>query len=244
MKLSDRSDEQGVDATHPYRKFFQLHSVEPVSPTAQLKQMVGEQESSTVSKTAASHSGSNHAARYLILKSKAKRPLDSTVSQINSNQDKRLCQKIFFKGLRKNTTKEKVVSALSRFGSVKHIYFPFCQKKGKNLGYGTVEYDSPSIHWYLLNGLEAIDVDGRLVKLVAHEIQSSERNQIPQNGTPNHHGHTKTEGSHQPVCLTNKLHTTKPTQSNYFLLRKRKFYQHSQLNIEMRTIGFASKYNT
>lgn len=73
--------------------------------------------------------------------------------------------RIFFKPLRKSTTKETIVQVLSQYGSLQYIRVPYSKQKGQNLGYGYVVFTEKDVGNKLLRELGQLTIDGKVVKL-------------------------------------------------------------------------------
>ena len=79
-----------------------------------------------------------------------------------------LCEdppKVFFKSLKKTTTKTAVETAFSQYGKIRSIKFPYNNRRKRNLGYGWVHFFNPAVTEFLLLSVRKIQIDGRLVEL-------------------------------------------------------------------------------
>ena len=71
--------------------------------------------------------------------------------------------KLFFKPLNKRASRDDVHSLLSKLGSVSFLRVPFSQKKGKNLGYGFVIYESRDLAFQLINKTISVELQGKIL---------------------------------------------------------------------------------
>lgn len=70
---------------------------------------------------------------------------------------------VFIKKIRKSTSAETLFAAMSRFGEILYINFPFSKSKKKNYGYGYVIFTDMKVRDFLLNSIKKLEIDERVV---------------------------------------------------------------------------------
>ncbi len=156
----------------------------------------------------------------------APKPSTSSPSSIRkrlSKSQKDQNVKVFFKSLKKSTTLESVVSALSQFGQLKYVRLPFSKTKKRNMGYGYAIYEDASDAIGLLRTSKQVLVDGKPVAISSFSFAKS----------------TSSQRIHAPFCFDQSatsedsqlvdrgrtesikpgLHAVKPTCSDFYLFR-------------------------
>ena len=84
--------------------------------------------------------------------------------------------KIFFKALKKTTTKTAVEKALSDLGDLRYLRFPYSKAKKRNLGYGYVVFKDSAIASHLLSVVQKIEIDGRQIELQPYKEKDRKSN--------------------------------------------------------------------
>lgn len=85
--------------------------------------------------------------------------------------------KVFFKSLKKSTTKTSVAQVLSTFGELKYIRLPYSKLKKKNLGYGYVIFQDSEVTEHVLNNIQTVSIDNKLIELRRFEDNNNPSNQ-------------------------------------------------------------------
>lgn len=137
------------------------------------------------------------------------------VNQIAASNQKMF--RVFFKSLRKTSTKESIVAALSQFGQIRFLHLPFNKTKNRVIGYGYVVYQDQSIGKRLVNEVKQVEIDGRLISLTkyATSFDSEARPNNPDIPCP------KADPSEQAFKkATIKKHKTDSSQENQKRVRK------------------------
>ena len=151
--------------------------------------------------------------------------------------------RIFFKGLKKKTTRADVLSAFSEFGEVSFLRLPYNNNRNRNLGSGFVVFKNPKVMWHLLTEVKQVILGGKPIDLTLYSAEETKYRKKKKNVAfssstikthSRDHAHEKTifpykniAGAHpnkspvkntklQPSCITGDLHSIKPSQSRYF----------------------------
>jgi hypothetical protein len=84
---------------------------------------------------------------------------------------KPMLTKVFFKSVKKSSTKESAVATFSSYGEIATLQFPFKKSKGLNLGYGIVIFKDRTLARHLIDVVRQVDIDGTLVKVEEYAIR-------------------------------------------------------------------------
>lgn len=84
--------------------------------------------------------------------------------------------KIFFKSIRKTTTKDTVESVLSMFGELCYLRFPYSKAKKRNLGYGIAMFKDPGVTRHLLVSVKHVVIDGRQIEFQVYQENERKSN--------------------------------------------------------------------
>lgn len=79
--------------------------------------------------------------------------------------------KLFFKGLKKRTTYEKVFEVFSEYGVLRSLKVPFSHTQKKNMGYGVACFEDDSIAINLCRDLKELHIDGKYICLMAYDFR-------------------------------------------------------------------------
>ncbi len=147
---------------------------------------------------------------------------------------------VFIKKIRKSTSAETLFAAMSRFGEILYINFPFNKSKKKNYGYGYVIFRDMKVRDFLLNSIKKLEIDERVVVFYPYgaEVTSPEcdtgksdiqatsdlvrrpNNQPParQKSDRTERWHPASAGTHTPseAGSPDSPHSIKPTSVRYW----------------------------
>ena len=170
-------------------------------------------------------------------------------------------KKIFFKSLKKTTTKETVEKALSKYGKLKFVRLPFSKQKQRNLGYGYAIFECEAEADFVLGSLHELIIDGKPVKLQAfiehnqksnHEIKqvedivsqhlrevSSDFFTIESKFVQKPEAESRIESQSDPKANNVyyarwSIHSVKPCHSLYFKLAKKHAQGEGPFNFQLR----------
>ena len=125
--------------------------------------------------------------------------------------------KVFFKSLRKFTTKESVVAALSSFGPLSYVRLPFSKSKNRNIGYGYVVYQDQAIAERVVSEVKRVEIDGKLIELTkyasASEAAGAEEADIKADTKTDPSKPVNKAAKEQPKKQPNKLPKTSKAKS-------------------------------
>lgn len=140
-----------------------------------------------------------------------------------SQKDKNV--KVFFKSLKKSSTLESVVHALSEFGQLKYVRLPFSKTKKRNMGYGYAIYEDGNDAINLLRTTKNVHIDGKQVTISSFSFAkntSSPRNEAAFYFDQSALSEDSELGDHNSKTFESVepgLHAIKPTCSEFYLLR-------------------------
>ena len=140
-----------------------------------------------------------------------------------SQKDKNV--KVFFKSLKKSSTLESVVHALSEFGQLKYVRLPFSKTKKRNMGYGYAIYEDGNDAIDLLRTNKNVLVDGKPVTISSFSFAkntSSPRNEVAfcfDQSALSEDSELGGNNSKTTESIKPGLHAIKPTCSEFYLLR-------------------------
>ena len=90
-------------------------------------------------------------------------------SILSTSEDTNSHNRIFIKGLNKKSSRESILSALSKYGEVSYFRLPFCVRINKNIGHAHIAFKDPSVASGLLRGSRAILIDGRICEVLPYQ---------------------------------------------------------------------------
>jgi RNA recognition motif-containing protein len=140
-------------------------------------------------------------------------------------------RKLFFKPLDKHSTKETILSAISKFGKVEYLRVPFSNKKKKNLGYGFVVFESVQVINLLCDHQIKTKIDDKIVGFSRFDVQKYKSKKAILSSCSDSDADPgediEVNDSNAPLrCLLDiqgssidrRKHFVKPTKSDYFQL--------------------------
>lgn len=91
--------------------------------------------------------------------------------------------KLFFRGLRKTTSRETIYSVLSQYGNIKAVKVPFSKVSQKNMGYGYVIYQNKEVSINLLNNIRTVFIQGKSIPFSVYDprVKNSFKASHPEN---------------------------------------------------------------
>lgn len=92
-------------------------------------------------------------------------------SQYHTRSEIPTAFKLFFKPLNKRASREDVHSVLSKLGTISFLRVPFSQKKGKNLGYGFVIFESRDLAFRLIDKTITVELQGKILNFERFDFQ-------------------------------------------------------------------------
>lgn len=140
--------------------------------------------------------------------------------------------RLFFKTLNKRTTRESVLAALSQEGTVVALRMPFSERKGKNLGYGFVQFESAEVSDRLVADKTDVFIDGKKIGFDKFDIQKYKTRSLK---TESAHSCPEPQPKRSPRASPPRLlpnsdgglspvqHGLKPTAAGYHRLRSLNF---------------------
>lgn len=128
--------------------------------------------------------------------------------------------KLFFKPLNKRASRDDVHSVLSKLGAINFLRVPFSQKKGKNLGYGFVIFESRDLAFRLIDQTITVELQGKILNFERFDFQKlspayfQKMDSIP--GRINSRMKTKVSLGGWKAGVKRPGHHFKPTTVQYF----------------------------
>lgn len=83
---------------------------------------------------------------------------------------------ILLKGLVKKTTKETLTEIFSAFGTITYLKLPFSNQKKRNQGFAYIRFESDEVGQYLINVKKSIEINGKLIKIWPHSMDTASSN--------------------------------------------------------------------
>lgn len=161
-------------------------------------------------------------------------------------------KKLFIKPLNKHSSKDTILSAISKFGRVEYLRVPFSSKKRKNLGYGFVVFESLQVTNMLCDHQIKTKIDDKIVGFSRFDVQQYKskkailsscsdsdlgiRNDIEVNNSVTQVRDMLTIPGSE---IDQKQHFVKPTKSKYFQLGRdphRVKYKYNMERLAMKNI--------
>lgn len=111
--------------------------------------------------------------KQVLLAAKYDTPLE-TIDEMQSCPATQATTRVFFKPLKKSTTKDTVTRVFSQFGKLQYIRLPFSKRQGKNLGYGYAVFEDDNVSTTLIDQIRQIEIDGKVVRLCRYQDKCAE----------------------------------------------------------------------